>query len=138
METVILSPLVVEDVEYNGELWQIHKEFKVQSKVLNGILTVPIGFVTDFASIPEIVQPIISKNGPWDVGAVVHDFLYKNGGVISIWQEELRSWQELNITRETADYVMLEFMEHLNVYQWKRQAIFDSVRLFGRPFWKGN
>jgi hypothetical protein len=42
-------------------------------------ITVPAGFATDFASIPQALQAIIRANGPYNLPAVVHDFLTCTG-----------------------------------------------------------
>lgn len=49
-------------------------------------ITVPKGFVTDFASIPWIVQriPGFDVNGDSRFAAVVHDYLYCMQGVVSV------------------------------------------------------
>ena len=39
-------------------------------------IVVPAGFVTDLASVPDILNVFVSKLGPHTVGAIVHDFLY--------------------------------------------------------------
>src|SRR5688500_3256735 len=39
-------------------------------------VTVPVGFVTDLASIPPALQSIIQQNGSYLLPAVVHDYLY--------------------------------------------------------------
>ena len=40
-----------------------------------GIITVPINFVTDFASIPWPLYKVLRPDGPWDRASVIHDFL---------------------------------------------------------------
>ena len=41
--------------------------------------TVPVGFCTDFASIPAPLRAIFRSNGaPWQRAAVVHDYLYSS------------------------------------------------------------
>lgn len=134
-ETKILSPLIVEDVNCAGEIWRVQPTFRIQSKTLNGVLEIA-DFQTDFASIPPAAQSIIEKNGPWDAGAVGHDFLYSNLGKVRVWQEWLQSWQEIEIERATADLFLLELMEHMGVSRWQRTCIYDAVRLFGGSHWK--
>lgn len=48
----------------------------------NRVIKVPVGFETDFASIPRAVQvlPGFSPNGKSRSAAVLHDFLYSKGG----------------------------------------------------------
>jgi hypothetical protein len=135
-DTKILTPLVVEDINYNGDLWRIHKDFVGESRILNGALTVPTGFVTDFGSIPRIAWPFIAKNGPWDAGTVFHDWLYENLGKVRVYQSWLDSWQELELTRKDADMVLLEFMEFMKVEEMAKTEIYRAVRTFGRSHWR--
>ena len=51
---MLLAPLV-----WNGADWRI---------------TVPSGFVTDFASIPRPLWVLWPKSGSWNLSAVLHDF----------------------------------------------------------------
>jgi hypothetical protein len=44
-------------------------------------VTVPVGFETDFASIPEWIFFLNPKNGKWRKASVVHDYLLKTGKI---------------------------------------------------------
>lgn len=39
------------------------------------VITVPAGFVTDFATVPWWVQSLIPRTGAWTLAAVLHDWL---------------------------------------------------------------
>lgn len=83
-------------------------------------LTVPVGFKTDFASIPRFFWRILP---PWDKhlpAAVAHDYMYRNG---------LR-------TRKEADKIFLSMMKELDVAAWKRNAMYWAVRMFGKSSYK--
>lgn len=90
----------------------------------NDVIEAPRDFVTDFASIPQIVQSLISADGPWDAPAVLHDLGYRT--------------QRAGITRFNWDCVLWEAMGVEQVVLWKRVAIFAAVRLFGGIPWNEN
>jgi hypothetical protein len=78
-------------------------------------LTVPAGFVTDFASVPRALTGWFPPSGPWAKAAVVHDYLYASG----------------LISRAISDLIFLEAMEVLEVPCWRRAAMYAAVRLLG-------
>lgn len=77
--------------------------------------TVPAGFVTDFASVPQFLWWIIPPWGPYCGAALVHDYLYS---------KQLYS-------RRIADAVFLELMKDAGVPWWKRTVMWLGVRLGG-------
>jgi uncharacterized protein DUF1353 len=90
-------------------------------------VTVPEGFVTDFASIPRGLWNLFPKWGRHGHAAVVHDFLY--------W----RKWySEGSITRKRADAIFLEAMVVLGTPRWKARLMYRAVRLFGELAWRAN
>lgn len=89
------------------------------SDSLQRVLTIPAGFVTDLASIPQILWNILPPIGRYDHAAVVHDFLYQNNGV----------------TRAQADVVLREAMEVKKVPAWMRWTIYSGVRVGGWLPW---
>lgn len=95
-----------------------------------GIVTVPIDYRTDFASIPWIVQPIVPKFGGWDGPAVVHDYLYAMGGFYNADQTAFH-----RIERDLADGVLLEAMIAKGVGEWRRRWIYEGVKLGGARPW---
>lgn len=65
---------------YNGRpLYVITKEFNyIVGSIhdpLNWKITVPVGFVTDLASVPWPLSIFFKPDGPWAKAAVIHDFL---------------------------------------------------------------
>lgn len=81
---------------------------------------VPVGFVTNFASVPRALWGIAPPFGPWAKSAVVHDFLYLTQPC----------------DRATADLMFLEGMDVLNVDRKLSRSIWGAVRLFGGPTWQ--
>jgi hypothetical protein len=87
-----------------------------------GIVIVPDGFETDFASVPAIVTNIFPRWGDYGLASIVHDWLY---------------WNQAQ-SRQVADNTFLEAMTALNVSAWKRQTLYRSVRMFGQSAWDDN
>ena len=85
-------------------------------------IVVPIGFVTDFASIPPRLQSLISPLGPHLLPAVVHDFLY---------------WEQ-GCSRRQADSIFSIAMTEMRVKPRDRRAMVLAVRRFGDAAWRAN
>lgn len=92
------------------------------SDFLHTTIIVPTGFKTDLASIPQVLEILISRVGGYDEAAVLHDFLYQTG----------------TTTRQQADAVLREAMaiRLLNpVPLWKQWAIYEGIRAGGWIQW---
>ena len=83
-----------------------------------GSLTVPAGFVCDFASVPRVPVVYMLFGDEAHQAAVVHDYLYRYAVV----------------ERKVADRVFCEAMSVSGV-GWKRYPMFWGVRLFGGAFY---
>jgi hypothetical protein len=111
---LIVSPLS------DGNSWVLREPLVYQP---NGhAISVPAGFVTDFASIPRPLWALLPKWGRHGNAAVVHDWLY--------WSHET--------DRATADRTFREAMEILGVLWGVRWAMWAAVRSFGWMAWWGN
>jgi hypothetical protein len=86
-------------------------------------ITVPFGFVTDFASVPRLLWSLFSPTGRYGYAAVFHDFVY---------------WEQDAITRKETDRVFRDTMEELGVPAWQMLTLYAAVRLFGGAAWRGN
>jgi hypothetical protein len=101
--------------------WTVNQKFiyHIGGSESGMAVEVPIGFVTDFASIPRIFWRVLPPTGTYGKAAVVHDFLYASQAG----------------TREWADAVFLEAMGVLKVPAWKKHVMHKAVRLFGWIAW---
>jgi hypothetical protein len=119
------TPLIVEFIGDNH--WCIAEEFDYEIGALGSgkIIHVPVGFATDFASIPRLFWGILSPTGDYGKAAVIHDFLYRNGG----------KWNGEQYNRKQSDKVFLEGMVVLDVNPFVRWLIYWSVRLFAGGAW---
>jgi len=108
----------------DGENWRINAPFEYESDVLHdgAILTVPSGFITDFASMPKILRNELPPWNVWGSAAIIHDLLY--------WLQPC--------DRETADAVLLEAMRVLGVDDAIAALIHTGVRVGGQASWDNN
>ncbi len=102
--------------------------FHLDSKRSQRTVRVPVGFITDFASIPKAFWSIIPPYGKYTKAAVLHDYIYKYHGFVS-------GDQFISYTRKEADQIFLKAMEVLGVGRVKRWTMYTAVRWFGRKAW---
>ena len=117
-----LSPLVVRD---DGGTFVLVEPLQYASAVLGGVLTVPAGFPTDFASIPRGLWNVLPPIGKYDAGAVCHDMLYRDGAVGG-----------RAIERGVADRALREAMEVCGVTRVQRWLIYAGLRTGGWVVWR--
>ncbi len=86
------------------------------------VLVVPVGFVTDLASVPDLAEPLLPRAGEYSNAAIIHDYLY---------------WTQ-SCTREQADNLMSIAMKDAGVATWKDLLIHGAVRLGGQDAWNAN
>ena len=115
------SRFIYEDISSEYGKFKIElTEDLIYQDVHLGKVIVPKGFRSDLASIPGPVQNIISKVGPYDGAATIHDWLY----CVQV------------TTRAEADHIFLRIMKASKVGFIKRYAMFWSVRLFAGFAWE--
>jgi hypothetical protein len=119
------TPLIVKYLD--GRRWELTEEFDFASDTLERIIRVPIGFTTDFASIPRILWIIFPPTGKYGKAAVIHDDLYQFPQMIIP-----------SITRLQADRTLFEGMVALRVNFLTRWIIYLGVRIGGWRFYKKN
>jgi hypothetical protein len=117
-EVLLVSPLA------DGRTWVTRKEFgyDVGEEGSGDSIDVPIGFMTDFASVPRPLWAILPRWGKYGNAAVIHDYCY---------------WDQSR-SRLESDRIFREAMEVLKVPRWQIRAMYCSVRLGGGMAWAGN
>src|SRR5947207_14425957 len=110
----VFESIVVASPFADGVYWYLRAPLRWRA--FDGTeISVPAGFVTDFASIPRPLWSILPKWEKYGPAAVVHDFLYWDQG---------RS-------RKQADRYILEAMKDGRVSFARRWSIYGAVRAFG-------
>jgi len=114
------TPLIV-TILPDGRRGKLFHQFTyhIGTKCSKDFITVPVGFVTDFASSPFFVWSFIPPWGRYSKAAVIHDYIY---------QTKIR-------TRKEADDIFLEAMLVLGVPAWKAKLMYWGVRTFGWIPW---
>lgn len=98
-------------------------EYRVGSEDSPEVICVPVGFETDFASIPWGLRDLFPALGPWARPAIIHDYLYATRG------------QAGRYSRAAADRIFAEAMAVVGVPAWRRTIMFWAVRMGGANGW---
>lgn len=106
----------------NVQLFKLLAPFTYLSS--RGAITVPAGFVTDGASIPQCLWSIVGPTGPYFKAAVIHDYLYSEANT--------------RFTRRKSDALFKEAMFNAGLDWPRREMIYRAVRLFGGKHFKGS
>ncbi len=83
---------------------------------------VPVGFVTDFASIPRVFWSLLRPDGDYAHAAAVHDYMY---------------WIQVQ-PRSVADEILRNDMQDLRVGNATVATIYRAVRTLGGIAWREN
>lgn len=83
---------------------------------------VPVGFVTDFASIPRVFWSVLPPDGLYSYAAIIHDYLY--------WEQYL--------SREDSDEIFRLTMIEFKIPTIQVEAIYLAVRAGGAAAWNEN
>lgn len=83
---------------------------------------VPIGFVTDFASIPRVFWSIMRPDGLYSYAAIIHDYLY---------------WEQF-LSRSESDSILKICMEDFRIDPATIATVYNGVRLGGGFAWGSN
>lgn len=103
------------DYEGGRSRWYLANPLVFQSKIAGLTLTVPEGFVTDFASVPRLPIVYLTMNDIGHPAAVVHDYLYRNGV----------------FDRRLCDKIFEEALKDLGVSLVVRKLMWAAVRVGG-------
>ena len=117
-DILTVSPLA------DGKTWVTRKEFgyDISEEGSGNSIDVPIGFMTDFASVPRPLWVFIPRWGKYGNAAVIHDYCY---------------WNQIQ-PRKESDRIFREGMEVLGVPTFKILLMYYAVRLGGWLAWSGN
>jgi len=95
-------------------------EYHIGSYPSDEVITVPIGFPTDFASTPRIIWPFISPVDRHAKAAIIHDYCYYYG----------------LYTRKISDKIYREALRVLNINPIQVWLMYKFVRLCGWFSWR--
>ena len=119
-ESKFLSELVCKELEEKEGSWVLVELLAYQSELLDETLEVPVGFVTDFSSVPRIPFIYAWYGDRAHRESVLHDWLYFTAYV----------------SRAKADSIFLEAMKARGKSLFVRNGMYLGVRLGGWKAWK--
>ena len=102
--------------------WKLDAPLEYRSDIA-GFISVPAGFMTDFASVPRVPVFFTLFGDRAHREAVLHDYMYSLGSLPSV-------------ERRTADEVFLEAMAERGKGFFTRYAMYYGVRLAGWTAWR--
>jgi len=117
-DILVVSPLA------DGRTWVTKKEFgyDVGQEGSGDSIDVPIGFMTDFASVPRPFWAFLPRWGKYGNAAVIHDYCY---------------WDQSR-SRKDSDRIFREAMRVLEVPGYKTRLLYYGVRLGSWLAWRNN
>ena len=115
----MVAVAILSDMEKQGRTLAVVTRPYAYVHPVHGVdvtVEVPLGFVTDFASIPSVFHFIVQPFGRHAPAAVLHDYLYAIGQ---------------NKARRLADRLFLNAMKDAGVPALRRSLMYRMVRFFG-------
>jgi len=100
--------------------WEVNADFKYESDIIEGIICVPAGEITNFASVPRLPLAYLLTGNTAHKAAVIHDYLYR----------------VKTIKRKLADKVLKEAMQTSGIWWWRRWLMYSAVRAGGWKAWR--
>jgi hypothetical protein len=116
-------------------LFELQVVLEMWSDIAGGTIVVPVGYVSDLATIPQFAWSIfLAPDDPRiELGAWVHDLLYQYRGKVT-----LKGGRVTNLTRAQSDSILAnEAMLDLGANAWQRFAVFQALRRCGDG-WPGD
>lgn len=109
--------LIVEVLD-SGRKFRLVESFSYYRKDdISNIITIPKGFITDFATTPRILWSVLPPFGRYAKACVLHDFLCENAKIG-------------NISRKYADSVFKEALKVSKVHFFTRNVLYIGVRIY--------
>lgn len=106
------------------QLWELMEPFAFETPSLS--VTVPAGFVSDFASVPRLVRWYVDDDDPAILpGSIVHDYVYGRRGML----------EGRKISRAEADALLRDAMLTAGAGKTLAAVVHAAVRLGGGAHW---
>lgn len=123
LEPDIAPPLVTMTAFADSRHFVIEREVVYRIAGSDRTITVPAGFVTDFASTPRALWSFgLAPHGQYSRAALLHDYLY---------------WSQ-SCTQAQSDKLFLQVMKQSGVSPANQMTIYRGVRLAGDRGWHRN
>lgn len=117
-----ITKLATENVSDIGQgIWRVLNPFSYYSDILGREITVEVGFLTDYASVPRIPIAYWLCGDTAHLPAVLHDWLFHNHHICD---------------EHTANRVLLEAMHVNGEPNWRAEMIYLGVEIGGKSSWE--
>lgn len=107
---------------YGGRgIWHINAPLVYYSAILGRVITVEVGFYTDFASTPRCpgIYWLFGDTGKYE--SVIHDWLFHHHEICD---------------EQTANLVLLEAAKAIGTPKWTRVGMYLGVKFGGESSWE--
>lgn len=107
------------------DYWQVTEAFRYyfDDASLNTYVEVPVGYLSDGASVPRIFWGLLPAWGAYGQAAVLHDYLCEH-------LTQIKNGQTVTITRKQADDAFKDACVALDVPRWKRNIMFIAIAVY--------
>ncbi len=134
-----LSPLLTQKSSSEPGDFILYHNFKAEFEAdgTKYLMTVPKGFITDFASVPKLVQllPGFGQTGASANAAVVHDFCYCCRGDLMLTFAEFPRLASLELTRAQCDKLLYLGLRASGYSRVVAGLYYLGVRIGGWLYW---
>jgi hypothetical protein len=93
-------------------------------------VTIPEGFITDFASIPRFFWNILPPHGQAMAPSVLHDYFY----TVHPFSYKMNAEEE----RKYADELFYKMLLAQGIKKWQAKIMYKAVRWFGKKRFENN
>lgn len=111
--------IILKQVQPSFELYEL-----VEASCYKSLVCIPIGFTTDFASVPEFLYPLFKPHKAAVPASVLHDYFY----VCHPFSSVMNTKEE----RLFADKLFRDILIETGVSKFQAGIMYNAVRLFGK------
>jgi hypothetical protein len=119
-------------------IFRLERELRLRSDIAGGDIVVPVGFLSDLASIPRVAWSLgyDPDCNEMELASWFHDLCYSHVGKIpvTITGVAVRPRTKMvSLTRKQCDRILCyEGMAELGAKRWQQNAVYVLLRLFGK------
>jgi hypothetical protein len=119
-----LTPLRTEKIAVRT--WLLTDDLLYRTELLDGVLVVPRGFQTDFASVPRWAYSIFPPTDLYDAATTLHDAGYGH----ALYTPD---HQRVHLIKDWTDRLFYEAMRASGVGRIRAAVMYRAVAWFGHP-----
>lgn len=130
-----LTPLVTLKHPAQPGEFVLYRHFRVQCGWF--VVTVPKGFITDFASVPRLAQllPGFNRTEGSATAAVLHDWVYCCAGDLVVADEAFVCGEQVQLSRRECDRLLYDGLRASGYSRVTAWLFYAAVRAGGWKYW---